>query len=180
MNTRNRQRTQGISHEDLLKLGRHRDAERRARAILDIDPDHIGALETLAKVQWHLGEFKALLPTLERLLALNPYEPGYHALRGASHQALGHCGEAVLAFSRCAIGDSAEASHAREQITDLHAWERYLVGELLVSDPVFRADYAQDAQGACQRRGFQFVDEVSTSDSWVPSANVAAVWARPS
>lgn len=178
MTIKNRQKTQGITAEQMLRLGRHQDAERKSRAVLGQDPEHIGALETLAKVQWHQGKFNELLPTLDRLVALNPYEPGYHSLRGAVHQALGHCGEAVKAFSRCADADGPEAAGAREQIADLQDWERFLVSQLIETDPVFRADYAHDPREACRRRGFEFVEE--THDSWMPASNVAAVWVRPS
>ncbi len=169
-----------MSPEHLLKLGRHQEAERRARGILDRDPEHIGALETLAKVQWHLGKFEALVPTLDRLLALNPYEPGYHALRGATHQAQGQCGKAVVDYSRCAEGDTPEAETARENIADIQEWERFLVSDLLERDPVFCADYFHDPKEACRKRGFEFVEDLAASEPWVPATPAVVLWARPS
>jgi len=161
-------------------MGRYADAERRARALLQADPGHIGGLETLAKVQWHLGKYEELLSTLDRLIGLNPYEPGYHALRGATHQALGQCGQAVVAFSRCAEGSSPEAASAREQIAELQEWERFLVSDLLERDPVFAADYAHDPQAACRKRGFEFVEQSTTSENWVPPVPAVVLWTRPS
>lgn len=164
--------------EQLRLIGRHRDAERRARVILERDPNHIGALETLAKVQWHFSDLVGLQPTLDRLIALNPYEPGYHALRGAVLQALGRCGEAVVSYSRCIDGDSDEAANARVQISELQDWERFLVADLLERDQVFRAEYAHDPREACRKRGFEFVDQ--PTEKWVPTVASVVIWARPS
>ncbi len=65
------------------------DALQSCREILRHDPDHLGALETLAKAQWMGGQYKELIETTHRLLRLNPHEPGYRFTRGMAYLSLG-------------------------------------------------------------------------------------------
>ena len=70
--------------------------------ILESDPDHLGALEVRVRALWRLGDFPAVLRTLRRLTALNPYEPGYFLMQGNSLGMLGRPVEARSAYQRCA------------------------------------------------------------------------------
>src|SRR5437868_6340463 len=83
-----------------LKIGQVDRCVAETQSILADDPSHVAALEVLAKALWQAGDCDALLATIDRLLELNPYEPGYHSLRGAALQSTGKLGEAVRAFSR--------------------------------------------------------------------------------
>ena len=164
----------------LLQAGRHADALRVAQDVLSQDPQQIGALETMAKALWHLGRFEELVRTLRRLVVLNPYEPGYHSLLGTVYQSMGQCGEAVEAFSRCATGNGTEGEMARESIAALQEWQGGLVAELLTSDPVFRAHYAQNPDLACRQRGFAFSERNSSAENWLPEQAVVSLHNRPS
>lgn len=165
----------------LLTLGRYREALSEAREVLRLDPSHVGALEVAAKTEWHLGAYEPLLDTLDRLIGLNPYEPGYHALRGATLQALGRCGEAVRAFERCAATPGPERDRARAQVAELESWEHSLIADLLREDRVFRAEYAHNPREACQRRGFEFASApTSTAESAVVATSPVVSYARPS
>jgi len=57
--------------------------------VLQDDPDHLGALETLAKAQWLGGQYKEVIHTTNHLLRLNPHEPGYRYTRGMALMSIG-------------------------------------------------------------------------------------------
>lgn len=146
--------------ESNLETGNYAAAIGCARQVLDRDPNHLGGLELLARAFWRAGQFELSLDALRHLVRLNPYEPGYHYMRGGSLQALGHYGEAIRAYARCLESDSdALRSSAAVAIRELERWQEGVIAELLVSDRVFRADYRQDPMGACNRRGFAFCAE---------------------
>jgi tetratricopeptide (TPR) repeat protein len=117
--------------------------------VLADDPDHLGALELKARCEWQAGDHEAVVRTLRHLIALNPYEPGYHSLLGSALQCLGRYGEAARALERAAGAPGQE-----EMLADLRAWQAGLVAELARTDPVFRAHYRQDPGAACAARGF--------------------------
>lgn len=159
-----------------LKTGETQGAVRITQSVLRNDPSHIGALEILARAVWQAGRYDLVLTTTEKLLAVNPYEPGYHDLRGAALQCLGRCGEAVAEFSK-----GSGASEFREAIRDLENWQIQLIGELLHSDPVFRAHYAQNPAQACADRGFGFSPDAAAPNRWIAhGGDRAALYARPS
>jgi tetratricopeptide (TPR) repeat protein len=163
--------------EYLLSSGDAKGAIACARAIIRVDRSQVGALEVLAKALWQLSDYDELLVTLATLVRLNPYEPGYHALRGAVYQALGRTGEAIKAFARA--GTHSETASA--SIEELRGWQASVISELLREDLVFRTHYAQDAEAACRARGFEFLPDYTTNDSWLakPQGQVAA-YTRPS
>ncbi len=135
-----------------------------AQAVLNLDPDHAGALELLAKALWQRANLEELLPVIDKLVSLNPYEPGYYSLRGSALQSLGRLGEAARAFYRAAeISSGAEQQHALDALQELQEWQRALVADLLDEDPVFHAGYAQDAERACLSRGFALVNLGATA-----------------
>lgn len=72
--------------------------------VLQDDPDHLGALETLAKAQWLGGQYKEVIHTINHLLRLNPHEPGYRYTRGMAYMSLGQLRRSAddlrLAFSQ--------------------------------------------------------------------------------
>jgi len=169
--------------ENELEAGHYAQAASIARAILAKDPNHLGGLELLARACWRAGDFERGLDTLRHLIRLNPYEPGYHYLRGSALQALGHYGESIRAYSRCLDSDS---DTLRQQtataIRELERWQEGVIAELIANDRVFRADYQQDPLAACQRRGFAFCAEDSTAAINLAATreSVAAVYLRPS
>src|ERR1044072_139790 len=128
--------------EYLLSSGDPLSASVCSRSILREDASQIGALEVLAKAQWQLSQYSDLLVTLRTLIRLNPYEPGYHALRGAVYQALGNTGEAIKCFARD------ESATASASIEELREWQSSLIATLLQEDTVFRTHYAQDPEEA--------------------------------
>lgn len=136
--------------EGLLAQGDVASAASTLRRVLAQSPTHIGAMEALAKAYWRLSDFESLLPLIERMVALNPYEPGYHALRGGALQGLGRYGDAVRSFERSSDPSSQAA------IDELHAWQYQLIAALLSSDSEFQLAYARDPQAACESRGFSF------------------------
>jgi tetratricopeptide (TPR) repeat protein len=163
--------------EFLLSSGQAREACQCARTLLKSDAAQVGALEVLAKALWQLSRHDELLATLATLVRLNPYEPGYHSLRGAVHQAQGRTGEAIKCFARAT--DHSET--ARASIEELRDWQGTLIADLLRDDLVFRTHYAQDAEGACRARGFEFLPDYRIGESWLakPKAQAAA-FTRPS
>lgn len=163
--------------EFLLASGNPKGALAAARLIVKEDASQIGALEVSAKALWQLARYDDLLTTLRTLVRLNPYEPGYHALRGAVYQALGRVGEAIKAFARAAE-HSETASASVEELRD---WQSTLIADLIRDDQVFRTHYAQDPDAACRARGFEMLPDYKAKESWLakPQAQ-AAVFTRPS
>jgi tetratricopeptide (TPR) repeat protein len=136
--------------------------------------DHLGALELRARCEWQMGAHEPLVATLRRLIAINPYEPGYHALLGSALQCLGRYGEAARSLER-ATGTPGQ----EEALSDLRAWQAGLIAELIQSDPVFRAHYRQNPHAACASRGFHVAAEAS-QPLMVGRTERAALYTRPS
>lgn len=169
--------------ESNLEAGNYAHAASIARAILAKDPNHLGGLELLARACWRAGDFERGLDTLRHLIRLNPYEPGYHYLRGSALQALGHYGEAIRAYSRCLESDSDSLrQQAASAIRELERWQEGVIAELIATDRVFRADYQQDPMAACKRRGFAFCAEDTTAAVQLATTREleAATYVRPS
>ena len=163
--------------EYLLASGDPKAALASARQVLRRDREQVGALEVLAKAQWQLGRYPDLLVTLATLIRLNPYEPGYFALRGAVYQSLGRVGDAVREFARA--GEAVETSGA--SVEELREWQGAVIAQLLNDDPVFRTHYAQDPEEACRLRGFEFLPDYRVGETWLakPAAQTA-LHTRPS
>ncbi|HVT11382.1 MAG TPA: hypothetical protein VHE55_03880 [Fimbriimonadaceae bacterium] len=163
--------------EFLLSAGDAQAAIDCSKAILREDRAQVGALEVLAKALWQLSKYDDLLVALSTLIRLNPYEPGYHSLRGAVYQALGRPGEAIKCFARA--GEGSEMASA--SIEELRDWQGSLIADMLREDVVFRAHYAQDPEEACRARGFEFLPNYRGGESWLakPQAQLAA-YTRPS
>jgi tetratricopeptide (TPR) repeat protein len=160
----------------ILKSGSPAESKELLKIILDSDPLHVGALETRAKAQWNLGEHEGVLTTVSRLLQINPYEPGYHLLRGNSLRQLGRYGEALRSFVRA--GDSQGAAEAVEELSAL---QLSFLRRLLELDPVFRARYAQNPEEACAVKGLEFGSETKIRH-WVMANeySTARMMQRPS
>lgn len=172
-----------LEGETKLESGQYGRAIEVAQQILSRDSNHLGGLELLARAWWRQGEFEKGLDALRHLIRLNPYEPGYHYLRGSSLQALGHYGEAIRAYARCLESDSESLrTSAAVSIRELEGWQENVIAEMLQSDATFRAEYAQDPMGACHRRGFAFCAEDTAAAAQLAATREAAVeiWVRPS
>ena len=125
------------------------DTIRTCNTVLVQDRDHVGALELLAKAQWKGTQNRELLQTLSRLIALNPYEPGYHALKGAAHQALREFESALACYERAA--DCTDVAGLAAQLQES---QQKVIQQLVQEDPVFRVRYSRDPNHACRRAGF--------------------------
>jgi tetratricopeptide (TPR) repeat protein len=140
--------------------------------VLNQDPDHVGALEVLSRCLWKTEQFEELERVTTRLTHLNPFEPGYHGLRGMALRALGRYGEAAQALAR----DPGAAAH----LNDLEAFQATLVKDLIATDPTFAAAYSLDPECALRQRGFHFVQQESAL-AWVAAnAPPVRVYSRPS
>lgn len=168
--------------EALLQTRDSAGAATLARKILRKDPTHVGALEVLARAEWQQQRFEALVSTTNRLIKLDPYNPGYHMLRGATFQCLGRFGEATKAYARSSsLGDSPDTQRSLALISELREWQAGLLSTLLAEDPTFRAAYRRDPHAACQSKGFEFVETPSSAETWVHEGAMAVTAAvRPS
>jgi hypothetical protein len=164
-----------------LATGNLENAIGFAKQILEFDATHVGALEVLARAQWQSSRFEELLLTLAKLVELNPYEPGYHALQACTFQCLGMCGEAVKSHMR-AVDLGYPASDAMDaMVEDLRVWQASLVDQLLQTDAVFLASYQQDPVKACADRGFDFAIPPETTEHLIRERETrAVVYARHS
>lgn len=181
--TRTRRIGRGAAKEKVNTLASAEAAMRRGDSsaalatlerVLAKADDHLGALELKARCEWQAGAHEPLVGTLRRLIGLNPYEPGYHALLGSALQCLGRYGEAARALERAAGTPGQE-----EALTDLRAWQAGLIAEMIQTDPIFRAHYRQNPHAACASRGFHVAAEAA-QPLIVGRTERAALYTRPS
>jgi len=99
------------------------------REVLEHDPDHLGALEVSAQALWFAGRYEEVVNTTNRLLQLNPLEPGYRYTRGMALMSMGHLGRAVDDF-RQAIAQSDNPRFILQVQNALLAIEQYQNGGL--------------------------------------------------
>ena len=169
--------------EQALDKGDYAESTVQAKRVLSADPNHLGALELLARSHWRSGAYETCVDVLRHLIRLNPYEPGYHFLRAGAMQALGHYGEAVRSYSRCLVSESETLrTSAAAAIRDLERWQEDVIAELIRSDRKFSAEYALEPVEACRRRGFAFAaEDVAASVQLAVTRELAvAVCDRPS
>lgn len=140
----------------LFEAGDMAGAIERANEALAAEEKHLGALELVVKAYWRTSRLDEALSMLDRLMLLNPYEPGYSYYRGHILQGMGRYGDAIDAMQRCAESDSALAERALSDLQDLHEWQRTLIAEALRNDRAFRLEYARSPEAACLARGFRF------------------------
>lgn len=167
--------------ESLLTRERPFAAIATLEGVLETDPNHLGALELLAKAHWRAGHHEAALDALRHLIRLNPYEPGYHFLAGSAQQALGRYGEAVQAYSRCLDPSNPALMQAAQlAIQEVEGWQESVIAELLRSDPTFRVEYGRSPMAACRKRGFSFLEGSGRHSGTTPDRSHITVWERPS
>lgn len=151
------------------------------KAQLWADPNHLGHLETLARLQWLAGDCRGVLDTLRRLTSLNPFEPGYQHLKGCTLQCLGCYAEALEAYDRCAAtATGALADEARASAESVRSWPSELVARLVGADPSFRALYERDPEGACRSLGLKRPAAPVEAGIAAFATGRAAAWQRPS
>lgn len=165
-------RRQFAMAESASRAGDYAKAIQTLDGLLAQDKGHLPALELLARCQWRIGEYQPLVRTMQRLLAINPYEPGYHALLGSGLQSLGRYGEATAAYSR-----ATEIPGCMEALNDLQSWQNALVAELYASDRIFRTRFRQNASRACAERGLRL--EAPVSDR-MAKGRETTLYTRPS
>lgn len=147
--------------------------------ILVSDPAHLPAIELKVKSQWRLGLYEPALEGLSQALALNPYDPGYHFLRGDCCQNLLRYGEALDAFERCRLGDDPElAAQAEIRLKGLEDWQSTLLDELARCEPnlvhQMNADPTTLRDYGFRPRQAEMTESVRTKLA------SATIWARPS
>lgn len=133
-------------------------ADSLVQTVLSESCDHLAALELLARLLWKQQDFNALVRITNRLISLNPFEPGYHSLRGMSLRALGKYGEAAKALAR--------DPNAAKQLLDLECFQAALIKDTIKHDQVFAAKYAKDPIRALTDMGFYF-KEREAALAWV-------------
>lgn len=84
----------------LLRMGDPEGAAACARRVAARDPEHLGALELLAKALWLLGDLEEVVRCARQLSSLFPYEPGYFVMEAEALSELGRHEEAKVARRR--------------------------------------------------------------------------------
>ena len=163
----------------MLQNRRGFEAAELALTVLKRDSDNVAALEVLARALWQQNRFVELIPVTKRLIALDPYEPGYRMLQGASYQCMGMFGEATKAYASIPQ-DVPEHARSRMLVAELRDWQSTLVSSLLKEDAVFRAQFARDPEGACKARGFEFMAAQAALENWTPDPLPITSAVRPS
>lgn len=109
----------------MLQSFNWRQAKEACLETLARDPDHMGALETIAQAQWFGCEFDDVILTTTRLLRLNPHEPGYRYTRGMARLSTGDLGHAAEDFRR-AIAQSDNPAFKEQVARSLDAVELWM------------------------------------------------------
>lgn len=99
------------------------------REVLEHDPNHLGALEVSAQALWFAGRYEEVVDATNRLLMLNPLEPGYRYTRGMALMTLGQLSRAADDF-RQAIAQSNNPHFILQVQGALMAIEEYQKGGL--------------------------------------------------
>lgn len=144
--------------ESLLPLQQASNAIPILESILEEDANHVPALEITARAYWQLQDLGKVVNLTDHLIRINPFEPGYHSLRGLALRAMGRYGEAARALSR--------DPQASEALHELEGFQAELVRNLLESDAVFATQYAKDPLVALTDRGFYF-ERKEAAVAWV-------------
>ncbi len=144
-----------VRGEGLLKAGACEDAKNAAMSVLERDSSHVPAMELLARALWQLKDYSSLTDLVPKMIRQNPYEPGYHALKGSVHFQLGQFSEAMESYERCLQMPSPSEESVRASVAALREYQQMLGLLLLKENQVFRAAYAQDPQAACQNLGLR-------------------------
>ncbi|HXH60046.1 MAG TPA: tetratricopeptide repeat protein [Fimbriimonadaceae bacterium] len=71
--------------------------------VLEHDPDHLGALEVQAQALWFAGRYADVVRTTNRMLSLNPSEPGYRYTRGMALMSMGQLSRAADDFRQALV-----------------------------------------------------------------------------
>lgn len=132
--------------ERKLREGDAPRARELARRVLARDADSLGALELLGRAALRLSEPREAAWAAARLLAINPYDPGYHSLRGLALQAQG-----LFAPGGRALGRDPRAGLA---LGALEADQEDLVADLVRTDPRFARRLAAAPARTLREEGF--------------------------
>jgi len=147
--------------------------------ILASDPSHLPALEVKSKALWRMGQFDAALKSLDKAIALNPYDPGYHFLKGDCLHSLMLNSEALEAFERCrSCANGNLAAQTEVRIKALQDWQSAVAGELACSDGDFRRQFELNPVAAMAQLGFRVSSKQATVQA--KSLQIPGIWARPS
>lgn len=130
--------------------GEFSNAESLCAEFLADKPDHFAAMELHAKYLWETGKFAETVKTLDRLIEVNPYEPGYHCLKGMSLRCLGKFGPALRSLRVGIV-----APGARAAISEALTWQGSLINEMRRSDRTFALAEKRDPAKALRQYGFE-------------------------
>ena len=158
--------------EHMLKVNQATDSLGLVLPLIAEDHGHVPALEIAARAYWQLQDFVKVVELTDKLIRLNPFEPGYHSLRGISLRALGRYGDAARSLSR--------DPGAEDALHELEGFQASLVRDLIESDPIFAAQYAKDPTSALAAKGFYF-ERTEAAAAWVAeNAHRPSTYTRPS
>lgn len=84
----------------LHRTGRLQDAEAIYQQVLAGDPNHDGALYSLADIARRASLFETAIELLDRAIEINPGDPNYHTLRGQSLRAIDRIDDSIAAYQQ--------------------------------------------------------------------------------
>ena len=112
--------------------------------VLERDPDHLGALEVTAQALWYAGRYEEVVRTTNRLLKLNPLEPGYRYTRGMAHMSVGRLNDAAGDFQQ-AIIQSNDPKFLAQVRNALFAIEEFQKGGLNMATKMNSVHFAKQS-----------------------------------
>ena len=142
--------------ESHLEEGAWDDCITACLNLLDLDPRHHFAQETLATAFLHLGDTAAALSAVQRLLQLSPRDP-IHRLRYATLlQMRNQHGEAAREFERVTLmyPEAAFVADAREAIENLDRLQTSQILMMAAEHDEFRWKLERDTLALLDDEGF--------------------------
>lgn len=139
-------------------------------AFLQSEPDHLGALELLAKSLWQLEMFAEVIPICDQMSRLHPAENGYLELKAMSLRALGHFGACAKILERI---------HSTRLLADVESCQAHLVKGLIEHDPKFAFEFQRDAKSCFEKHGFYFANANAAKDWLIENTKNGSRVSRP-
>jgi tetratricopeptide (TPR) repeat protein len=150
--------------------GEFADACRHLYQFLEEVPDHLGALEILAKAQWQLANHIEVIRICDQMICLHPAEPGYQELKAMSLRAQGHYGACAKILEK--VG-------AQRLLEDVEACQAHIVKTLIEHDSIFALEFRRDARTCFEKNGFYFANPLAATDWLLENTSKGSQVSRP-
>ena len=138
---------------------------KQSEKLLKIDKNNLVALEALSQAKWHRGDYCGAFELGAKLIAVNPFEPGYCVLQAMCHMMLGRYTAAVDAFEKARQKTTrSEFQNTLDmQALDAETMLWMAVEKLKTVDAQFGREFSRNPRAACLKAGLPLPAATATS-----------------